>query len=171
MALSFYYAFGFPVVVARPFNTYGPRQSARAVIPTIITQAAQGTREVRIGKLEATRDLTFVEDTCAGFVAIARMEGGEGEVFHIGSNQEISIADLITCIGEVMHVSLTPAIQAERLRPEKSEVMRLVCENSKLKQRSGFAPSISLQEGLRRTAEWFSQPENLKKYKAGLYNV
>jgi NAD dependent epimerase/dehydratase len=171
IALSFHYSFNLPVVVARPFNTFGPRQSARAVIPSIIVQIAEGKSTISLGNLTATRDFTYVEDTCRGFIAIAQMEGGEGEVFHIGSNHEIAVGDLVKLIGEVMGRSVQVVSAPERFRPENSEVQRLKCENSKLKNACGFTPRISLREGLERTAKWFSQPENLRRYKGDLYNV
>lgn len=171
IALSFYSSFDLPVVVARPFNTYGPRQSARAVIPSIIIQAAAGKSTISLGTLTARRDFTFVEDTCRGFLAIAEMEGGEGEVFHIGSNFEISVGDLVKLIGETMGSSIRVACDEQRLRPEKSEVQRLWCDNSKLRNVTGFAPQTPLREGLARTARWFQQPENLRGYKDSLYNV
>ena len=171
IALSFYYSFGLPVVVARPFNTYGPRQSARAVIPSVIIQAAAGKSTLSLGNLTATRDFTFVEDTCRGFIAIAELEDGEGEVFHIGSNQEIAIGDLVKLIAEVTGVTIQVVCEQERLRPEKSEVQRLKCENSKLRKAAGFLPQVPLREGLERTVRWFSQPENLRRYKGELYNV
>lgn len=171
IALSFYYSFDFPLIVARPFNTYGPRQSARAVIPSIITQVAQGKSSISLGNLIATRDFTYVEDTARGFLAIAEMQGGEGEVFHIGSNHEIAIGDLVEVIGEIMGRRIEVVCQQERLRPDKSEVQRLQCENSKLRKASGFAPRIPLREGLQRTVNWFAQPENLRRYKGSLYNV
>jgi NAD dependent epimerase/dehydratase len=171
IALSCFYAFQLPVVVARPFNTYGPRQSARAVIPTIISQIAAGCREIRVGNLQPTRDFTYVEDTCRGFAAIAELEGGFGEVFHIGSNHEISIGDLFKFIAGVMGAEALPIEDEQRLRPAASEVHRLRCENSKLRNACGFAPSTSLREGLSRTVEWFSEPRNLALYKHGIYNV
>jgi NAD dependent epimerase/dehydratase len=171
IALSFHYSFGVPVVIARPFNTYGPRQSARAVIPSIMIQIANGKTSISLGSLTTTRDFTFVEDTCRGFLAIAGMEGGEGEAFHIGSNHEIAVGDLVTLIGEVMGTRAEVVCAEERLRPEKSEVQRLKCENSKLKKAAGFVPQVSLKEGLERTARWFGQPENLRRYKGDLYNV
>jgi NAD dependent epimerase/dehydratase len=171
IALSFHYSFGFPVVVARPFNTYGPRQSARAVIPSIIIQLAAGKTEVSLGNLTATRDFTFVEDTCRGFQAIAEMQGGEGEVFHIGSNHEISVGDLFQLIAEIMRSKATIVADQARLRPEKSEVQRLRCDNAKLREASAFVPQIRLREGLERTVRWFAQPENLRRYKGDLYNV
>ena len=171
LALSFYYSFGFPLIVARPFNAYGPRQSARAVVPSIIIQIADKKPQISLGSLTTTRDLTFVEDTCRGFISIAEMEGGEGEVFHIGSNHEISIGDLVKLISEIMGSSVQVVCDEQRLRPEKSEVQRLRCENSKLKNAGGFVPQISLRQGLERTIRWFTQPENLRRYKGNLYNV
>lgn len=171
IALSFYSAFNFPVVVARPFNSYGPRQSARAVIPSIIIQIAGGKDVIALGDLTTTRDFTYVEDTCRGFLAIAEMEGGNGEVFHIGSNSEISIGDLVMLVSDVMGKKVKVICDQQRLRPEKSEVLRLKCENSKLKQATSFAPSILLREGLERTVRWFSDPANLQRYKGDLYNV
>jgi NAD dependent epimerase/dehydratase len=171
VALSFFYAFGLPVVVARPFNTYGPRQSARAVIPTIIAQLAAGTTRPKLGDLRATRDFTFVEDTCRGFMAIGAMSGGEGEVFHIGSNAEISVGDLLALIGRVMDIEVHPEADEQRIRPAASEVMRLWCDNRKLAAASGFVPGVSLEEGIRRTVEWFREPQNLARYKGHLYNV
>jgi NAD dependent epimerase/dehydratase len=171
MALSFYYAFEFPVVVARPFNTYGPRQSARAIIPTIISQMATQATEIRVGDMEPTRDLVFVKDTCAGFLAIAGMEGGEGEVFHIGTNQEHRMGDVFSLIGELMHSAARPVTEQVRLRPSRSEVRRLWCDNSKLKEAAGFTPTVSLRAGLAETIDWFLRPANQARYKAHLYNV
>jgi NAD dependent epimerase/dehydratase len=171
IALSFYSSFDLPVVVARPFNTYGPRQSARAVIPSIVIQVAAGKSAISLGTLTATRDFTFVEDTCRGFLAIAEMDVGEGEVFHIGSNFEISVGDLVKLIGETMGASIRVSCDEQRLRPDKSEVQRLRCDNSKLQKATGFVPQVPLREGLERTARWFTQPENLRRYKGNLYNV
>jgi NAD dependent epimerase/dehydratase len=171
IALSFHSSFDLPVVVARPFNTFGPRQSARAVIPSIIVQIAEGKPTISMGNLRATRDFTYVEDTCRGFLAIAQMDGGEGEIFHIGSNHEIAVGDLVKLVGEVMGRTVQVVSAPERFRPEKSEVQRLKCDNSKLKGACGFTPRIPLREGLERTVKWFSQPENLRRYKGNLYNV
>ena len=171
IALSFYNSFSFSAVVARPFNTYGPRQSARAVIPSIIIQIVGGKQEIALGDLETTRDFTYVEDTCRGFLAIGEMDGGEGEVFHIGSNDEISIGNLVKLVSEVAGKKVTIACDQQRLRPEKSEVLRLKCDNTKLKKAASFVPSISLREGLERTVRWFSDPSNLRRYKGDLYNV
>ncbi len=171
VALSFYYSFQLPVVVARPFNTYGPRQSARAVIPTIISQLATGKHEVRLGDLTTTRDFTFVEDTCRGLIAITSLDRGVGEVFHIGSDHEISIDGLFNLISQIMGTEATITQDDQRLRPQKSEVLRLRCDNSKLRQACGFEPAISLAEGLTRTVEWFCDKANLSRYKGDLYNV
>jgi NAD dependent epimerase/dehydratase len=171
IALSFFYSFAFPVVVARPFNCFGPRQSARAVIPTIIAQLAGGMREITLGDLTTTRDFTFVEDTCRGFAAIASMSAGAGEVFHIGSNNEISIADLFGEVTSLMGVEASIRQDSARLRPAASEVLRLRCNYDKLNRACGFAPQVEFREGLRRTIEWFTSPANLKLYKAGIYNV
>jgi NAD dependent epimerase/dehydratase len=171
VALSFHFSFELPVVIARPFNTYGPRQSARAVIPTIITQIASGKKEICLGDLLPTRDFTFVEDTCRGFLAIAELDSGLGEVFHIGSNHEICIGQLLSLVGEIMCREIKPITVATRLRPETSEVRRLKCDNQKLKSASGFQPRVSLREGLTRTSQWLLEGPNLRKYKPDVYNI
>jgi len=171
IALSFFHAFALPVVVARPFNTYGPRQSARAVIPTIITQLAAGSTRVRLGDLTPTRDFTFVEDTCRGLLALAGLDDGPGDVFNIGSNDEIAIGDLVTLIGRVMGVPAVAISDAGRVRPPASEVLRLRCDNAKLARTAAFRPGVPLAEGLARTAQWFRDPQNLRRYKTDLYNV
>ena len=168
---SFYCSFQLPVVIARPFNTYGPRQSARAVIPAIISQIAAGADEVRLGDLTTKRDFTFVDDTCRGLLAIAGLDRGFGEVFHIGSDQEISVADLFTLIAQSMNSKAQIRSDSNRLRPSKSEVLRLRCSNQKLRDVSGFQPEISLRDGLKRTIDWFLNPDNLRRYKESLYNV
>jgi NAD dependent epimerase/dehydratase len=171
IALSFYHAFELPVVVARPFNCYGPRQSARAVIPTIISQIASGVKEVRLGDVSTTRDFTYVEDTCQGFVSIAEYDGGVGETFHIGSQHETSVGDLFQAIAGLMNSDAGIVQDPERLRPRGSEVLRLCCDNSKLFAATGFKPCIPLADGLARTATWFRDDRNLAKYKANLFNV
>jgi NAD dependent epimerase/dehydratase len=172
LALSFFYSFGLPVVVARPFNTYGPRQSARAVIPTIISQLAAGARDVRLGDLTTTRDFTFVEDTCRGLMEVAAMDEGLGEVYNIGSGAEISIGALFELIASTMGLpGATPALDEERLRPAGSEVHRLWCDNRKLVNATGFTPRVALEDGLRATIDWFREPRNLARYKTALYNV
>lgn len=171
IAMSFHHAFQLPVVVARPFNTYGPRQSARAVIPTIITQLAAGRKEVMLGNLATTRDFTFVRDTCAGLAAIGRMDCGAGEVFHIGSGQEISVGELFSRIARMMNSQARAVTDPTRVRPPSSEVERLLCDATKLRQAGGFAPLTPLDEGLGLTIEWFRDKRNLHRYKEDLYNV
>jgi NAD dependent epimerase/dehydratase len=171
IAVSFYRSFNLPVVIARPFNAYGPRQSARAVIPTIISQLAAGRTEVSLGDVRTTRDFTYVEDTCRGFAAIAGMDDGFGEVFHIGTQQEISIGDLFDMIVELSGSHAHRTTDDARVRPEKSEVMRLLCNNTKLANASGFRPQVTLREGLSRTIEWFRDPAHLSRYKENIYNV
>lgn len=175
LALSFHRSFGLPVAVIRPFNTYGPRQSARAVIPTIIAQIAAGKEKIKLGALEPTRDLNYVKDTVSGFMAVAVSDKAVGEVINIGSNYEISIGDLAELIAEVMGRQVIIETEAERLRPAKSEVERLWADNRKARRLLGWEPAYAGLEGLRRgledTAEWFSDPENLKHYKADIYNL
>ncbi len=171
MAISFYNAFNLPVIIARPFNTYGPRQSVRAVIPTIITQIAAGKKIIRLGDLSPTRDFNFVEDTCRGFLALANCDAAVGQVVNIGSNFEISIADTLNLIKELMDSDVIFQTEEERVRPEKSEVFRLWCDNRKIRELTGFQPEVSIREGLQRTIDWLSRPENLKKFKTDIYNV
>lgn len=171
MAMSFYNAFELPLTIARPFNTYGPRQSARAVIPTIITQIAGGKKQIQLGDVSPTRDFNYVEDTCRGFIALAESDKTLGETVNIGSNFEISIGDTLNIIKNIMHSDVEFIVDEQRLRPEKSEVNRLWCDNKKIKALTGFESRIDITEGLRLTVDWFLNPENLKKYKAGIYNV
>jgi NAD dependent epimerase/dehydratase len=171
MAMSFYNAFGLPLTIARPFNTYGPRQSARAVIPTIITQIASGKKQIQLGDVSPTRDFNYVDDTCRGFIALAESEQTVGETVNIGSNFEISVGDTLNMIKTIMASDVEFLVDEQRLRPEKSEVNRLWCDNIKIKQLAGFAPQVSLEQGLRRTVDWFCLPQNLQKYKTDIYNV
>jgi NAD dependent epimerase/dehydratase len=171
MAMSFYLTFGLPVTIARPFNTYGPRQSARAVIPTIITQIASGKKQIKLGDLTPTRDLSYVEDICRGFIALAECEKAIGETVNIGSNFEIAIGDVVDNIKEIMNSDVQVIIDNTRLRPEKSEVFRLWCDNAKIRELTGFEPKYSIKEGLKKTIDWFTNPENLCKYKSDIYNV
>ncbi len=171
MAMSFYNSFELPVTIARPFNTYGPRQSARAVIPTIITQIANGIKEIKLGDLSPTRDFNYVEDTCRGFLAIAEHDQTIGEIFNIGSNSEISIGHTFDLIKELMKSDIRLVTDKERLRPEKSEVFRLCCDNTKIEKLTGFKPQVDIKEGLQRTIDWFTKPNHLKHYKAEIYNV
>ena len=171
IAMSFYNSFGLPVTVARPFNTYGPRQSARAVIPTIITQIANGKKEIHLGDVSPTRDFNYVTDTCRGFLALAQSEDAIGETVNIGSNFEISIADTLDLIKELMGSQVKFVTDKQRVRPEKSEVFRLWCDNRKIEQLTGFKPEVGIREGLQKTIEWITHPKNLKAYKAEIYNV
>lgn len=168
---SFYRSFGLPVAIARPFNTYGPRQSARAVIPTIITQMANGHKKIKLGDTRPTRDFSYVLDTCEGLIRIAESEKTTGEVINIGSNYEISIADTFSLIKRIMHSDAMLVKDKERLRPDKSEVLRLWCDNSKIRKLTGFKPRYSLEAGLKETISWFKNSLNLKKYKEDIYNV
>ncbi len=175
LAYSFFSSFGLPVVIARPFNTYGPRQSARAVIPTIITQIASGRRQINLGAVLPTRDFNFVKDTVAAFVAALKSDQGLGEVVNFGSNFEISIGDTAQLVAEVMNVEIEVITDEARLRPEASEVERLWADNAKAKNLFGWQPSYGGRDGFKRglteTAEWFAQSDNLQDYKANVYNL
>jgi NAD dependent epimerase/dehydratase len=171
MATSFHLAFDLPVVIARPFNTYGPRQSARAVIPTVITQIAAGREIIDVGDLCPTRDFNFVLDTCGGFVALAESDACVGEVVNIATGTEVSIAEVLGLIGEIMQRPVEFRVDESRVRPNKSEVFRLCGSNEKIRRLTGFQPSCTLRQGLERTVEWFTDPANLMRYKVGLYNV
>ena len=175
LAYSFYASFGLPVVIARPFNTYGPRQSARAVIPTIITQIASGKRQIKLGAVSPTRDFNYVQDTVAGFIAALNSEQGLGEVVNFGSNFEIPIGDTAKLIAEAMNVEIEIITDEARLRPETSEVERLWADNAKAKQLFSWQPRYGGREGFKRglveTAEWFAQNDILLSYKADIYNI
>ena len=175
IALSFQLSFGTPVSVIRPFNTYGPRQSARAVIPTIITQIASGAQQVRLGALHPTRDFNYVSDTVHGFVAIGECDAAVGQVVNIGSNYEISIGDTARLIAELMNCEVEFTSDEQRLRPSGSEVERLWADNSRARDLAGWTPEYAGLDGLRRglaeTIEWFGHRDNLRRYKAGLYNL
>ncbi len=171
IAKSFNNAFDLPVVIARPFNTYGPRQSARAVIPTIIIQIAAGKKQIMLGDTTPTRDFNYVKDTCSGFVALANCDQAVGEEINIGSNYEISIGDTLSLIKNIMNSDVEFITDKERIRPKNSEVNRLWCDNSKIRKLTDFKPEYSIERGLKETIEWFLDSENLKKYKADIYNV
>ena len=171
MAMSFHNTFDLPVTIARPFNTYGPRQSARAVIPTIILQIANGIKEIKLGDTSPTRDFNYVEDTCKGFLAIAKNDQTIGETINIGSNSEISISSTFDLIKELMKSDVKLFTDKERIRPEKSEVFRLCCDNTKIQLLTGFKPQVDIKEGLQRTIDWFTHPNHLKHYKSEIYNV
>jgi NAD dependent epimerase/dehydratase len=175
IALSFHRSFKTPVVVVRPFNTYGPRQSARAVIPTVITQIANGVRQIKLGAVNPTRDFNFVSDTVSGFIAAINSDRAIGEVVNIASNFEISIGETAKAIAEIMGVEITILSEGQRLRPEKSEVERLWGSNLKARDLLNWEPKYAGLEGFRRglkeTVEWYKTPENLQRYKADIYNV
>lgn len=171
MADSFYRSFNLPVTIVRPFNTFGPRQSARAVIPTIITQLLAGKTEIKLGALHPTRDLLFVKDTTNGFLEIAKSDKTIGEEINIATQQEISILDLAQSLIDMINPKAKIISDDIRLRPEKSEVERLLGSADKIKSLTNWEPKHNLQDGLRQTIEWFRVPENLKQYKTDIYNV
>lgn len=171
MAMSFYNAFNLPVVIVRPFNTYGPRQSARAIIPTIITQIADGKREIKLGDLTPTRDFNFVKDTCKGFVELSRCDAAIGQEVNVCSNYEISMRDTLELIAKLMDAKVKFVEDEQRIRPKNSEVFRLWGDNTKIKSLTGFTPEYPIEKGLQETIDWFLNKENLKKYKADIYNV
>lgn len=171
IAMSFHNAFDLNVTIARPFNTYGPRQSSRAVIPTIITQIASGMKEIKIGDGTPTRDFNYVLDTCRGFIMLAESDAVNGETVNIGSNYEISVNDTLQLIKKLMGSDVQFVVDEQRLRPQNSEVFRLWCDNSKIKKLVGFEPKYSIEAGLKETIDWFTKEENLRKYKVGIYNV
>jgi NAD dependent epimerase/dehydratase len=175
LTYSFYSSFGLPVIIARPFNTYGPRQSARAVIPTIITQIANGKRQIKLGAVSPTRNFNYVQDTVAGFIAAMNSDQGLGEVVNFGSNFEISIGDTVQLIAEVMSTEIEIITDEDRLRPRNSEVERLWADNTKAFQLLGWQPRYGGREGFKRglaeTVAWFMNTNNLLNYKADIYNV
>lgn len=175
IAMSFHASFATPVVLLRPFNTYGPRQSARAVIPTIMTQIASGKRRIRLGAVHPTRDFNYVEDTVEGFIAALRAERAVGETINLGSNFEISIGDTAHAIAEAMGTTIEIETDDQRLRPAKSEVERLWASNDKARELLGWTPRHGGREGfvrgLAKTAAWFQDPANLAAYKADIYNI
>lgn len=175
LAYSFYTSFNLPVLIVRPFNTYGPRQSARAVIPTIISQIASGQKKINLGSIFPTRDFSFVDDTIEGFIAAMKSKKGLGEVVNLGSNYEISILHTAELIAKLMKVEIEIITDQIRFRPKKSEVERLWADNSKAKKLIGWKPNYighkGLELGLTKTIEWFSEPKNLILYKTNIYNL
>lgn len=169
MAESFYRSFNMPIATLRPFNTYGPRQSARAVIPTIISQILAGKKEIKLGSLTPTRDFNFVKDTAEAFVKVAESDKTIGEVINAGSNYEISIGDTVKKIIDIIGKDVKILCDEERIRPEKSEVNRLWADNTKIKELTDWAPKYSIDEGLAETVDWIK--ENMKHYKPDIYNV
>jgi len=175
LAYSFFASFGTPVTIARPFNTYGPRQSARAVIPTVIAQIANGASRLKLGAIHPTRDFSFVGDTVAAFIALLESEKGLGEVINFGSGFEISVGDTVAMIAEVMGAAIEIETDAQRVRPALSEVERLWADNAKARNLLGWSPAYGGREGMRRglaeTVAWFTDPANLAQYKSNLYNI
>ena len=175
MVYSFYTSFQLPVTILRPFNTYGPRQSARAVIPTIISQIANGERKLKLGAISPTRDFNYVADTVSGFIAGLESDRGLGEVINLGSNYEISIKDTAHLIAKLMHADIEIETDEQRLRPQKSEVERLWADNKKAAKLLNWKPEFSnldgLSRGLEKTIEWFSDVQNLRNYKSDRYNI
>lgn len=170
LSLSFFYSFNIPVSIIRPFNFYGPRQSARAIIPTIITQILQGKKKIELGNLTPTRDFTYVLDTCEAYAKMCQTDNIEGEIINIASSNEISILELVNNILNLMNSDVEIISKERRIRPDKSEVDRLYGDNSKANKLLNWSPKYSLSEGLKLTIEWFSKEENLKRYKS-IYNI
>ncbi len=171
MAMSFFNSFELPLTIARPFNTYGPRQSARAFIPTIISQIANNESQLSLGDTTPTRDLNFVLDTCKGFIELANSSLAVGEVVNIGSNYEISVGEVASLIKLEMESDIEIITDQKRIRPKKSEVTRLWCNNQKIKDLTNFKPEYDIASGLKKTIEWFKEPSNLLKYKSDIYNI
>lgn len=171
IALSFHNSFDLDVTIARPFNTYGPRQSARAFIPTIISQIGKGMTQIKVGDLRPTRDFNYVRDTCRGFAFLAKSDQVNGEIVNIGSNYEISMEDTFRKISAIMGRDVELIIDQARIRPQNSEVFRLWCDNAKIKALTGFSPEYTIDEGLRKTVEWFMDGNHLSRYKENIYNV
>lgn len=171
VAESFYRSFDMPVVTVRPFNTYGPRQSARAVIPTIITQLFDGAPSIKLGSTTPTRDLNYVADTCNGFIALAECDEAIGHEVNIGSGREISVGDLAALLVDAIAPGTPITSDDQRIRPEKSEVERLLADNTLITTLTGWKPEYTLEQGLERTIEWFRDPANRAAYKSHLYNV
>lgn len=171
IAMSFYNAFELPLTIVRPFNTYGPRQSARAIIPTIISQIAAGERKIKVGDLSPTRDFNFVSDTARGFIEIARSPLTIGQEVNIATGTEISMQDTLSTIGRLMDADVEWVRDPARIRPAGSEVFRLCGDNTKIKELTDWKPSVGIDEGLSATIEWFTDPGNLSRYKTNIYNV
>ncbi len=170
IAMSFHSAFGLPVSIVRPFNTYGPRQSARAIIPTVITQIASGERVIKVGDLSPTRDFNYVADTARGFIAIAECDEAVGRELNIATGTEVSMEQTLRTIASVMGADVEWVRDPQRIRPASSEVFRLCGDASELRRLTGWAPQVSLEEGLRKTVEWMADPAHLQGYKPGIYN-
>lgn len=171
IAMSCHNSFGLPLTIVRPFNTYGPRQSARAVIPSIIIQIASGAKEVKLGDSSPTRDFNYVTDTCRGFMLLSECDDAVGKTVNIGSNYEVSIKDVFEMIRKTMNSDVEILEDEKRFRPKKSEVFRLWCDNTLIRSLTGFEPEVDIQKGLEKTIKWFSNKDNLKNYKVDIYNI
>ncbi len=171
IALSYYNSFDLPVTIARPFNTYGPRQSARAIIPTIITQIASGMKQIMVGDLRPTRDFNYVKDICQGFLAIAECDETIGKEVNIASNSEISIGNILQIVIDIMKINVDFVKDKERIRPHNSEVFRLLGDNTLITSLTGYKPQYDIKRGLEITCEWFSKRKNLKRFKPQIYNI
>ncbi len=171
VAMSYFNSFELPIVTARPFNTYGPRQSARAIIPTIITQILSGKKEIQLGDTSPTRDFNYVTDTCRALIELLKTDDIFGKTVNIGSNSEISIQDLFNKIKKIMKSDVECKSENTRVRPKSSEVFRLVCDNTLIRELTGFSSIINIDSGLQKTIDWFSKPENFEYYKSEIYNV
>jgi NAD dependent epimerase/dehydratase len=171
VAMSFYNSYNLQIITARPFNTYGPRQSARAVIPSIITQIANSKKQIQLGDITPTRDFNYVTDICKGFLQLANCKKAVGEIINIGSNYEISIGDTFDLIRKIMNSDVELILDEKRMRPSQSEVYRLWCDSAKIRQFTGYMPEFSFEEGLSVTVNWFTESKNLQKYKHGIYNI
>jgi len=170
LSLSYYRSFGLPVKIIRPFNTFGPRQSARAVIPSIITQALSKNK-IKIGNLNTARDFLYVEDLCAAYEKILKSKKLLGEVTNVGVDSEISIKNLILKISKILKIKLIPVVEKKRVRPQKSEVLRLKCDNTKIKRMTNWKPKYDLDEGLNKLIRWIKEDDNIKNYKPENYNI
>jgi NAD dependent epimerase/dehydratase len=171
VSMSFYNAFGLPLSIVRPFNTFGPRQSARAIIPSIIIQIANGKNEIMLGDLTPTRDFNYVKDTCSGFVAVAENDSTIGRELNLCSGTEISMLDTLMMIKEIMNSDVEFVTDKSRLRPDKSEVFRLLGDNRLIRKLTGFTSEFNIRSGLEKTCEWFTIQDNIRKYKADIYNI
>jgi NAD dependent epimerase/dehydratase len=171
LAESFYRSFQTPVTIVRPFNTYGPRQSARAVIPTIITQLLLGATELKLGSLTPTRDFNYVKDTAQGFIALATSDAAVGQEVNIATNSEVSVGDIARVLIDELNPDVKIVTEDDRLRPDASEVFRLIGDNTLIKSLTDWTPEYDLRRGLQDTIQWFKEPENLSRYKAWLYNI
>jgi NAD dependent epimerase/dehydratase len=171
VSMSLHNSFGLPLTIVRPFNTYGPRQSARAIIPSIIIQIANGKKVIKLGDLTPTRDFNYVKDTSSGFIAAAENDSTIGRELNLCSGKEISMSDILMMIKDIMQSDVEFVTDNARLRPDKSEVFRLLGDNSLIRELTGFSPVFSLKQGLEKTCEWFARPNNIKKYKADIFNL